>query len=108
MTDGGDRPPRARDTAAPGPVPGSAVHDPDTGRIGVVAGRAGTGLRLCPLGGGGTWQADPRRVRLLTHAELLSARVAEANARTRRAMEVRGESVDGRGRSGSAVESTGL
>ncbi|MGY1438589.1 hypothetical protein [Streptomyces reniochalinae] len=43
----------------------------------------GPHLQLRPLAGGREWDADPDRVQLLTHAELLSARVAEVNARSR-------------------------
>ncbi len=47
----------------------------------------GPHLQLRPLGGGCEWDADPDRVQLLTHAELLSARVAEVNARSRARLE---------------------
>ncbi|MFD8341687.1 MULTISPECIES: hypothetical protein [Streptomyces] len=46
-------------------------------------GHEGPYLQLRPLGGGREWDADPARLRLLGPAELLSARVAEANARSR-------------------------
>ncbi|NEC68442.1 hypothetical protein [Streptomyces sp. SID9727] len=65
------------------PRVGTAVHDAGSGRVGLVTGRDGPRLRLRPLGGGREWQADPARVRPLGPAELLSARVAEANARSR-------------------------
>ncbi|HEY9441194.1 MAG TPA: hypothetical protein VIS29_21630, partial [Streptomyces sp.] len=39
--------------------------------------------QLRPLGGGRKWDAHPTRVRPADPAELLSARVAEANARSR-------------------------
>jgi hypothetical protein len=41
-------------------------------------------LQLRPLGGGIEWDADPARVEPMSSAELLKARVAEANARSRR------------------------
>ncbi|MET8676834.1 hypothetical protein ABZW18_04305 [Streptomyces sp. NPDC004647] len=53
-------------------------------RVGVVMGQEGPYLQLRPLSGGREWDADPSRVQLLSPAELLSARVAEANARSRR------------------------
>ncbi|MFI6084145.1 hypothetical protein ACIBBB_24720 [Streptomyces sp. NPDC051217] len=40
-------------------------------------------VQLRPLGGGREWDADPAHVRPPTPAELLSARVADANARSR-------------------------
>ncbi|MEU4966786.1 hypothetical protein AB0G27_15365 [Streptomyces smyrnaeus] len=54
--------------------------------------REGPYLQLRPLGGGREWDADPGRVRLLTHAEVLSARVAEVNARSRRNLDLGGAS----------------
>ncbi|WP_162637644.1 hypothetical protein [Streptomyces qinglanensis] len=72
------------------PVVGSAVRDLARDRVGVVMGREGPYLQLRPLGGGREWDADPGRVRLLTHAEVLSARVAETNARSRRRLELGG------------------
>lgn len=62
---------------------GTAVHDDDSGRVGLVMGHEGPYLQLRPLGGGREWDADPVRLRPLDAAELLSARVAEANARSR-------------------------
>ncbi|MBD2834705.1 hypothetical protein ID871_28300 [Streptomyces pratensis] len=62
---------------------GTAVHDGDSGRVGLVMGHEGPYLQLRPLGGGREWDADPARLRPLGPAELLSARVAEANARSR-------------------------
>ncbi|MFJ8752762.1 hypothetical protein ACIREO_26005 [Streptomyces sp. NPDC102441] len=46
-------------------------------------GHEGPYLQLRPLGGGREWDADPARLRPLGPTELLSARVAEANARSR-------------------------
>ncbi|WP_323136661.1 hypothetical protein OG709_28150 [Streptomyces sp. NBC_01267] len=64
------------------PAVGDTVHDPVRGRVGVVMGRVGPYLQLRPLGGGREWDADPDRVRTLSPAELLSARVALTNARS--------------------------
>ncbi|MBO8189770.1 hypothetical protein [Streptomyces spirodelae] len=72
------------------PVIGSTVRDLTNARVGVVRGREGARLRLRPLSGGREWDADPDRVRLLTHAEVLSARVAELNARSRRTLDISG------------------
>ncbi|WP_239580556.1 hypothetical protein [Streptomyces sp. HB132] len=49
-------------------------------------GHEGPYLQLRPLGGGREWDADPSRLRPLDAAELLSARVAEANARSRKGL----------------------
>ncbi|WSJ47848.1 hypothetical protein OG349_11035 [Streptomyces sp. NBC_01317] len=49
-------------------------------------GGVGPYLQLRPLGGGREWDADPTRVRPLTPTELLSARVSEANTRSRTAL----------------------
>ncbi|NSC24361.1 hypothetical protein FM076_25710 [Streptomyces albus subsp. chlorinus] len=73
-----------------GPTVGSAVRDPARGRVGLVVGRDGSLLRLRPLGGGPEWDAEQGDVQLLTHAELLSARVAEVNARSWTGAEVSG------------------
>ncbi|MEV8225407.1 hypothetical protein AB0P41_04950 [Streptomyces sp. NPDC079167] len=62
---------------------GAVVHDNDSGRVGLVTGHEGPCLQLRPLGGGREWDADPARLRPLAPAELLSARVADANARSR-------------------------
>ncbi|MEO3755467.1 hypothetical protein [Streptomyces sp. B6B3] len=64
------------------PTVGTTVHDTLLGRVGVVMGRVGPNLHLRPLYGGPEWYADPDSVRLLNPAEVLSARVAEANARS--------------------------
>ncbi|MFC8075321.1 hypothetical protein ACFUN8_07245 [Streptomyces sp. NPDC057307] len=65
---------------------GDTVHDPARDRVGVVMARQGPYYQLRPLGGGREWDADPARVRPLTPAELLSARVADANTRSRTAL----------------------
>lgn len=71
-------------TGADGPLRvGAAVRDGDSGRVGLVMGHEGPYLQLRPLGGGREWDADPAHLRPLGPAELLSARVAEANARSR-------------------------
>jgi hypothetical protein len=46
-------------------------------------GRVGPYLQLRPLGGGREWDARPDRIKALSPAELLSARVATVNARSR-------------------------
>lgn len=63
---------------------GAAVHDSGCGRVGLVMGREGPYLQLRPLGGGREWDADPAHVRPLEPAELLSAQLAEVNARSRK------------------------
>ncbi len=65
------------------PAVGTTVHDMLLGRVGVVMGRVGPNLQLRPLYGGREWNADPGSLRLLGPEEVLSARVAEANARSR-------------------------
>ncbi|MEU1327767.1 hypothetical protein OHB31_00170 [Streptomyces microflavus] len=64
------------------PRVGTAVRDVGSGRVGLVMGHEGPCLRLRPLGGGREWDAGPARLRPLGPAELLSARGAEANARS--------------------------
>nr|WP_030902789.1 hypothetical protein [Streptomyces sp. NRRL F-5126] len=66
------------------PAPGAAVRDTVRDRVGRVMGHAGPYVQLRPLAGGREWDAEPGLVRVLTPAELLSALVAEANARSRR------------------------
>ncbi|WP_424918263.1 hypothetical protein [Streptomyces sp. wa1064] len=65
------------------PRVGTAVRDVGSGRVGLMMGHEGPYLQLRPLGGGREWDADPARLRPLGPAELLSAHVAEANARSR-------------------------
>ena len=69
--------------APSGPAVGATVRDTVHDRVGVVMGHEGPYVQLRPLSGGREWDADANRVQLLTPAELLSARVAEANARSR-------------------------
>lgn len=51
--------------------------------VGVVMGRLGRYVWLRPLGGGREWDAAPERVEPMSAAEVLSARLALANARSR-------------------------
>jgi hypothetical protein len=71
------------------PPPGTAVRDTVRDRVGVVMGHEGPYLQLRPLSGGREWDADPDRVRPLTAAELLRARLAETNARSRTGLGVK-------------------
>jgi hypothetical protein len=66
------------------PGVGETVRDAGSDRVGVVMDHHGPYFQLRPLGGGCEWDADPAHVELLSQAELLSARVAEANVRSRR------------------------
>ncbi|WP_371612051.1 hypothetical protein [Streptomyces clavifer] len=66
------------------PDVGTAVHDSGSGRVGLVMGHQGPYLQIRPLGGGRDWDADPARVRPASRDELLSAQLAEVNARSRR------------------------
>lgn len=70
-------------TAGGIPGVGTAVHDGGSGRVGLVTGYQGPYVRLRPLGGGREWDADPARVRPAGRDELLSAQLAEVNARSR-------------------------
>ncbi|MDX2760736.1 hypothetical protein [Streptomyces europaeiscabiei] len=67
------------------PAVGEAVHDSARDRVGRVMGHVGPYVQLRPLAGGLEWDAGPDHLRRLTRAELLSALVAEANARSRQA-----------------------
>jgi hypothetical protein len=71
------------------PPPGTAVRDTVRDRVGVVMGHEGPYLQLRPLSGGREWDAAPDRVRPLTAAELLHARLAETNARSRTGLGVK-------------------
>ncbi|AEN12979.1 MULTISPECIES: hypothetical protein [unclassified Streptomyces] len=66
------------------PAVGAAVVDGGSGRVGIVTGRQGPLVRLRPLGGGREWDANPARVRPAGRDELLSAQLAEVNARSRK------------------------
>ncbi|MGV9558539.1 hypothetical protein [Streptomyces sp. NPDC003401] len=70
--------------AAGVPAVGEAVRDVGRDRVGRVMGHQGPYVQVRPLGGGREWDADPGLLRTLTRDELLSALVAEANARGRR------------------------
>ncbi|MEC4016607.1 hypothetical protein [Streptomyces sp. H27-D2] len=65
------------------PRVGAAVLDSGRERVGLVMGHQGPYLQLRPLGGGRGWDADPALVRPVSRAELLSAQLAEVNARSR-------------------------
>jgi hypothetical protein len=65
------------------PAVGEAVRDTARDRVGRVMGHEGPYLQVRPLGGGREWDADPRHVRALSQDELLSALLAEVNARSR-------------------------
>ncbi|MGX6744313.1 hypothetical protein [Streptomyces peucetius] len=62
---------------------GVAVHDSAHDRIGRVMGHEGPYVQVRPLAGGREWDAEPDHLRALTQDELLSALVAEVNARSR-------------------------
>ncbi|MFF7143144.1 hypothetical protein [Streptomyces nodosus] len=72
----------APDAGAP-PPPGTVVRDTARDRVGIVMGHEGPHLQLRPLSGGREWDAEPGQVRPLTPAELLHARLAEVNERSR-------------------------
>jgi hypothetical protein len=65
------------------PAIGAAVVDTVRNRVGYVMDHEGSFLQLRPLSGGCEWDADPDHVKPLDPAELMRARVAEANARSR-------------------------
>ncbi|MER6158618.1 hypothetical protein ABT147_24210 [Streptomyces sp. NPDC001868] len=65
------------------PGVGETVHDTARDRVGQVMGHVGPYVQLRPLAGGREWDAHPNHLRALTPSELLSALVAEANARSR-------------------------
>ncbi len=66
------------------PGVGETVRDTARDRVGVVMDHHGRYVQLRPLGGGREWDADPARIEPVSQSELLSARVAEVNARSRR------------------------
>lgn len=76
------------DAPPPAPAVGAPVRDTARDRVGVVMGREGPYLQLRPLSGGREWDAEASRVQLLSPAELLTARVAEANARSRTGLDL--------------------
>ena len=75
------------DAEAAPPVPGTLVRDIATNRIGRVMDCPwGTRVALRPEGGGTEWDAELDKLRPVSVSELLSARVAEANRRSRGAL----------------------
>ncbi|MDT0321152.1 MULTISPECIES: hypothetical protein [unclassified Streptomyces] len=68
----------------PEPTYGATVHDTRRDRVGVVMGRVGPCYQLRPLSGGREWDAAPEDIRPMTPAEVLHARLAEVNARSRK------------------------
>lgn len=62
---------------------GEAVHDSAHDRVGRVVCHEGSYVRVRPLAGGRAWDAEPGHLHPLTQDELLSALVAEVNARSR-------------------------
>ncbi|MEV7672897.1 hypothetical protein [Streptomyces sp. NPDC088752] len=66
------------------PRVGAVVLDTTRNLVGRVTGADGPRLRLRPLAGGVQWDVAPADLHPLTGAELLSALVSEANARSRR------------------------
>ncbi|HZG02172.1 MAG TPA: hypothetical protein VE546_01125 [Streptomyces sp.] len=70
--------------ALPGITVGSVVRDLRDGRVGDVMDIHPGRVWLRPLGGGREWDAAPDEVQPLTPREQLSARLAAANARSRR------------------------
>ncbi|MEW1905405.1 hypothetical protein ACFQ67_35070 [Streptomyces sp. NPDC056488] len=66
------------------PRVGAVVLDTTRNLVGRVTGADGPRLWLRPLAGGVQWDVAPADLHPLTGAELLSALVSEANARSRR------------------------
>lgn len=79
-------PSRKPDTELPSPYE-PRLHDTvmDAGaiKVGRVMGLVGPYVQLRPVGGGLEWDAKPEDLRLASRAEVLSAGVALANARSR-------------------------
>ncbi|MEU6175882.1 hypothetical protein ABZ832_28735 [Streptantibioticus parmotrematis] len=67
------------------PKVGYLAWDPGTSRFGIVMDDLADTVWLRPLGGGREWTVRSQDIRSATAAEELSARVAEANARSRAA-----------------------
>ncbi|WP_374196958.1 hypothetical protein [Streptomyces sp. ISL-100] len=63
---------------------GDFVVDTCTGRVGCVMGREGPYLQLRPVGGGREWDCSPGDARPATVVETMRAKVAAANALSRR------------------------
>jgi hypothetical protein len=68
------------------PAIGDLVEDvgPRQARVGMVMGFEGPYVQLRPVGGGREWDAEPGDLRPVTPAAGLSARLAAANARSRK------------------------
>jgi len=81
MTDDTD----VADDLADGEAPtiGKVVRDAARDLVGRVMGHEGPYIQLRPLAGGREWDAEPGHLRSLTPDELLSALLAEVNARSR-------------------------
>ncbi|MCK8676029.1 hypothetical protein M1O15_01085 [Streptomyces lichenis] len=65
------------------PALGTTVRDTGRDRVGVVTGVERGYVWLRPLGGGRQWAVEPARVKALSTSEVLSAQLAEVNARSR-------------------------
>lgn len=66
------------------PAPGALLVDTSRAdRVGEFRGVAGPYWSLRPVGGGTEWEAEPRHVRPALPIEVLRARTARANARSR-------------------------
>lgn len=63
---------------------GDFVIDTRTGSVGCVRGNEGPRLRLRPVGGGREWDCPSGDARPATLAETMHAKVAAANALSRR------------------------
>ncbi|MFI5668616.1 hypothetical protein [Streptomyces sp. NPDC051704] len=85
MTEEDPYPPPAPPAPAHHPAIGDTVRDTHSHRIGIVTSLLGPHVRLRPLLGGPGWDADPAQLTPVGPAEVLSARVAEVNERSRRA-----------------------
>lgn len=77
-------PPPPIGATEPAPPIGTPVRDTARDRVGVVSGHQGRYIQLRPLDGGREWDADPVHVEPVGPIEVLRARVAEANHRSRR------------------------
>lgn len=76
-------PPPPDGLADPPPI-GTPVRDITRDRVGIVMDHQAPHIQLCPLDGGREWDADPDHVEPVGPIEVLRARVAEANHRSRR------------------------
>ncbi|MCP3818507.1 hypothetical protein NLX86_10370 [Streptomyces sp. A3M-1-3] len=77
-------------TDAPGPAPapapaiGETVRDTHRNRLGIITDHLGPYIQLRPLVGGREWDANPDHIEPVSPPEVLSARLAEVNSRSRR------------------------